>query len=184
MDIRLKDKYEKDIKPNLLEELGLKNSLQAPKIVKVVVNVGIGREGTDQKVVDMVTQNLKQITGQKPALRRARQAIAGFKLREGQPVGLVVTLRGQRMFDFLEKLTRIVFPRMRDFRGLSAQNFDKNGNYSIGFSEQIVFPEIDLGNATKNHGVEVTLVTSAKDKDAALKLLTLLGFKFKEGNTH
>jgi large subunit ribosomal protein L5 len=120
------------------------------------------------------------ITGQKPAIRQSKKAIAGFKLREGMPVGLMVTLRGARMYDFLEKLTRIVFPRVRDFRGLSLKNFDQNGNYSLGFSEQVVFPEIDVNSMDKSRGVEVTIVTTSKNKDEGVKLLSLLGFKFKE----
>ena len=178
--LTLKQKYETTFRKNLLEDLGYKNILQAPKLEKVVINVGVGRDGEDQKVLDSVRDSLKQISGQNPAIRKARKAIAGFKLREGNVVGLMVTLRGRRMYDFLQKLTNVVFPRVRDFRGLSTQNFDKNGNYSLGFSEQVVFPEIDMGSTTKTHGLEVTIVTTAKNKEEAIKLLTLLGFKFKE----
>jgi large subunit ribosomal protein L5 len=180
--VTLKQKYETELRKTLLEDLGYQNYLQVPKLDKVVLNVGVGRDSGDQKVLDTVTANLKQISGQTPQIRKARKAIAGFKLREGQIVGLRVTLRGKRMYDFLQKLTMVVFPRMRDFRGLPVANFDKNGNYSLGFSEQIVFPEIDMGNMTKTHGVEITIVTTAKNKEEAIKLMTLLGFKFKEGN--
>lgn len=179
-NVTLKQKFEKEYSKSLTTEFGYKNYLQIPKVVKVVINVGIGRDGGDSKVVESMSTNLKVITGQKPSVRKAKVAIAGFKLREGQPVGLMVTLRGQRMYDFLEKLTRVVFPRVRDFRGLPLTNFDKNGNYSLGFAEQMVFPEIDINTMDKSRGLEVTIVTSAKTKEEASKLLTLLGFKFKE----
>lgn len=178
---KLKEKYEKEIRPSLIKELGYKNYLEAPSLVKIVLNVGIGKEGGDNKIIDAATRDIKAITGQTPSLRRARKAIAGFKLREGQPIGLMVTLRGQKLYDFLEKLTRIVFPRMRDFRGLSTQGFDHQGNFSLGFSEQVVFPEIDVSTIDKNRGLEVTLVTTAKTDSEAQKLLELLGFKFREG---
>lgn len=176
----LKQKFDNEYRPSLMTAFGYKNPLQVPQVEKVVINVGIGRDGSEQKVIDSMSTNLKVITGQMPSLRRAKVAIAGFKLREGQPVGLMVTLRGKRMYDFLEKLTRIVFPRVRDFRGLPLTNFDKNGNYSLGFAEQVVFPEIDINTMDKSRGLEVTIVTSAKNKEEASSLLTLLGFKFKE----
>lgn len=177
----LKQKYETKIKKDLVKDLGFKNSLEAPKLLKVVLNVGIGHDMADNKAIESIKESLGKISGQAPALRVAKKAIAGFKLREGQPVGLMVTLRRERMYSFLQKLANVVFPRVRDFRGLSTENFDKNGNYSLGFPEQIVFPEIDLGSTTKTHGLEVTIVSTAKDAQQGMKLLSALGFKFKEG---
>ncbi len=177
----LKQKYETEIKKTLVTDLGLKNSLEAPKLVKVVLNVGIGDHMADNKAIEAVKESLGKISGQAPALRLAKKAIAGFKLREGQPVGLMVTLRGERMYSFLQKLVSVVFPRVRDFRGLSLANFDKNGNYSLGFPEQVVFPEVDMGNTTKIHGLEVTIVSTSRNAEEGMKLLTALGFKFKEG---
>lgn len=151
-----------------------------PKLVKIVLNVGVSEALTDKKVLDAVSEQLATISGQKPAIRKARKSIATFKLREGQPIGVMVTLRGKRMRDFFQKLVAIVFPRVRDFRGVSPESFDDSGNYSIGFSEQIVFPEIEYAKIDKIRGLEVTIVTTAKTKDEGIKLLTALGMPFSK----
>lgn len=176
----LKQKYEKEVRPSLLKEFGYTNIHQAPKLVKVVLNVGIGKETTDAKAIEKIANNLKDISGQAPSIRNARKAIAGFKIREGQPVGLMVTLRGEKMYSFLEKVTKVVFPRVRDFRGLSKASFDTQGNYTLGFPEIMVFPEVDMNTVDKGKGLQATIVTTAKIQVEAEKLLTELGFKFKE----
>lgn len=169
-----------EINQKLKEELGLKNIMAVPKLAKIVVNVGLKEALTDKKVLDIVSQQLATITGQKPVVRKARKSIAAFKLRQGEPVGACVTLRGVRMYDFLEKLITIVFPRVRDFHGISPKSFDGKGNYSVGFSEQIVFPEIDYGKIDKMRCLEVTIVTSARDDTQGLSLLKSLGLPFKK----
>lgn len=175
-----KQKYQQKIAPSLAKEFGLKNILSVPKVVKVVINMGLGEGAQDKSVIENASQELAVITGQKPRVARARQSIAGFKLREGDPIGLMVTLRGKRMYDFLEKLFKIVFPRVRDFRGVPLKSFDGQGNYSLGLAEQIVFPEIDYGKVAKSRGLEITVVTNAKDDQKAKKLLELLGMPFEK----
>jgi len=179
----LKEKYQKEIVPQLAKELGLKNHLAVPKVVKVMVNIGIGEGAQDKKVIEPASQDLAIITGQKPRVAKARISEAGFKLRAGAPIGLVVTLRGQRMYDFLEKLFQVVLPRLRDFQGVPTKSFDGRGNYSLGISEHTVFPEIDYSKVEKVRGLEITLVTNTDDDQAARKLLTLMGMPFekKEG---
>ena len=157
------------------------NPLAAPKVEKVVVSVGLGEAAQDKKVIEPASQDLMVITGQKPKLTRARVAIAGFKLREGDPVGLMVTLRGKRMYDFLEKLFKIVLPRMRDFKGVSSKSFDGQGNYHLGITEQIVFPEIDYAKVDKIRGLQITIVTNIKADEQARKLLEKLGMPFEHG---
>lgn len=169
-----------EINQKLKEELGLKNIMAVPRLIKIVVSVGLKEALTDKKVLDTVSEQLTTITGQKPAVRKSKKSIAAFKLRAGEPIGLAVTLRGQRMSDFLEKLNTIVFPRVRDFHGISLKSFDGKGNYSVGFSEQIVFPEIDYGKIDKIRGLEVTIVTNAKDDSKGLALLKALGLPFKK----
>lgn len=178
--MNLKQKYFEKIRQQLKDELKLENIMAAPKLEKIVVAVGLKEALTDKKVLETVASELTAITGQKPVVRKARKSIAAFKLRSGEPVGISVTLRGARMYDFLEKLTTIVFPRVRDFHGADPKGFDGNGNYSIGFSEQIVFPEIDYGKIDKIRGLEVTIVTNAADNTAGLALLKALGMPFKK----
>ncbi len=178
--MNLKQKYYQEIRPKLKEGLKLQNIMAVPGITKVVVSVGLKEALSDKKVLDVVSEQLMTITGQKPVVRKARKSIAAFKLREGEPVGLSVTLRGSRMYDFLEKLTTIVLPRVRDFHGVPADSFDGQGNYSLGFAEQIVFPEIDYGKIDKIRGLEVTIVTSAKEDTKAEALLKALGMPFKK----
>ncbi len=175
---KLLEKYQKDILPELQKALGIKNPMAAPALQKIVINVSAKEMLTDSKVIDKISEQLGLISGQKPTLRRAKKAIAAFKLREQDPVGLAVTLRGKRMYDFLEKLVTIVLPRVRDFRGVSLKAFDGRGGYTLGLSEQIVFPEIDYDKIDKVRGLEVSIVTSAQNKEATKKLLELLGMPF------
>lgn len=177
--MKLKDKYLKEIKPELQKSLKT-NIMAVPELKKIVVNVGLGEALTDSKVVERVGEQLKIITGQKPKLNKAKVSIAAFKLRAGDPVGLMVTMRGRRMYDFFEKFVRIVLPRVRDFRGLKATGFDGQGNYNLGLREQIVFPEIEYDKVDKVRGMEITFVTNAKNNEAARMLLEKLGLPFEK----
>lgn len=177
-DSNLKKKYQKEIGPKLAKELGLKNILAVPKVEKVVINLGIGEGAGNKEVVEKAGQNLAIITGQKPKIARARVSIAGFKLRAGDPIGLVVTLRGERMYDFLEKLFKIVLPRLRDFQGLPIKGFDGRGNYNLGIAEYTVFPEIDYSKVDKVRGLQITIITNTDDNQKAKRLLELLGMPF------
>jgi len=172
--------YQESILPKVQKELGLKNIMAAPRLVKVVVNVGVKEAMTDKKVLDAVTEQLGAITGQRPVVRKAKKSIAAFKLREGQPVGVCVTLRGKKMMDFLEKLFKITLSRVRDFRGVPKSGFDGHGNYTLGFKEQIVFPEIDYSKIDKIRGLEVTIVTTAYDDQKGEALLKELGMPFEK----
>lgn len=175
--------YQK-ILSELKKELQLTNIMQVPQLIKIVVNVGLGEALVDHKVIEKVAYQLSLLTGQKPQSTRGRRSIASFKLRAGEVIGLKVTLRGKRMYDFFEKLVRIVLPRIRDFRGISLSGFDGHGNYNLGLSEMSVFPEIDYGKLDKSRGLEVTLVTSAGNDRGGHALLTKLGMPFeKEGKT-
>lgn len=176
--MNLKEKYHQELRPKLKEELKLTNIMAVPKLVKIVVNIGAKEAIDDKKVLDAASIQIAAITGQKPVIRQAKKSVAAFKLREGQPIGVCVTLRGRRMYDFLEKLVAIVFPRVRDFHGLSKNSFDGHGNYSFGFSEQIVFPEIEYSQIDKIRGLEVTVNTNAKNDDESKALLTALGVPF------
>ena len=177
---RLKEAYRSELQARLKDELSLDNVMQVPKPVKVVVNMGVGDAAKDAKLMDGAIKDLTNITGQKPALRRARKSIATFKIREGMPVGASVTMRGDRMWDFLDRLTSIVLPRIRDFRGLSAKSFDGRGNYNFGLNEQLVFPEIDYDDIDQTRGMDVTIVTSASDDEQGRALLRALGFPLRE----
>ena len=179
--IMLKETYEKEIVEKMISEYGYKNRLSVPKLEKVVLNTGFGKAGSDQKIIEMAKIDLNKITGQKPSLRAAKVAIASFKIRKGQIIGAKVTLRGKRMWDFVEKLVRIVLPRVRDFRGISEKSFDQNGNYTLGFREKTVFPEIDYSKKEAQSGLEVTITTTAKTPKEAKSLLENLGFPFREG---
>lgn len=174
----LVDYYQKEIVTDLKKELGLKSPMAVPRPVKVVINIGLKEAKDDKKVIETVGSQLETISGQKPRLNRAKKSIAGFKLGKGQPIGLSVTLRGKRAFAFLEKLFKIVLPRVRDFDGLSPRGFDGNGNYSLGISEQIVFSEIDFSKIDKVRGLEITIVTTAKNDKEARLLLEKLGMPF------
>lgn len=177
----LKQQYREKIVSALQQELKIGNRLAVPRVQKVTVNVGVGKLAkTNPKLAEEITANLAAITGQKPAVRRARQAISGFKVRAGEEVGLTVTLRGQKMYDFLAKLANIALPRLRDFRGLNPKSFDKSGNLTLGIKEQIIFPEIVHEKAEQLHGLEVSIVTNSGSAENSQKLLEKLGFPFKK----
>lgn len=177
---RLKEKYETEALPALLKELGLKNRMAAPKLEKIVVNAGVGLVARNKELMEALSKDIATITGQKPSVRKAKTSEAGFNVRAGMPVGLKVTLRGGRMYDFLDRLVSIVLPRLRDFRGLSLKSFDKSGNYSLGISEHTVFPEVDMGKAGKPHGLEITIVTNSRETDKSKRLLEFLGMPFEK----
>ena len=177
---RLKEKYEKEILPGLLKEFGLKNRMAVPRMKKIVINAGIGLVARNKELMEAVGKDIAAITGQKPSIRPAKISEAGFNVRAGMPVGLKVTLRGKRMYDFLDRLVSIVLPRLRDFRGLPLKSFDKSGNYSLGISEHTVFPEVDMGKAGKPHGLEITIVTNSNETDKSKRLLELLGMPFEK----
>lgn len=178
---KLEEKYKREIVPQLMKELEFKNALAVPRLLKIVVNIGVKEGVSDKAAFQSASQNLAVITGQKPRIARAKRAIAGFKLQAGDPIGLVVTLRKRRMYDFLEKLFKIVLPRLRDFQGLSTKGFDGHGNYTLGISEQIVFPEVDYAKIDKVRGLEITIVTNTDSDEQAKRLLELLGMPFKKG---
>jgi len=178
---KLLEKFNKELKHNLKKELGIKNIMSVPKVEKIIINIGLGKAIQDKKWIKLAENILERISGQKPILTKARKSISNFKIREGNIVGAKVTLRGERMYDFLEKLINSAMPRFRDFYGLDLKKgFDGNGNYTIGLKEHIVFPEIGIDDIDKVHGLEITIVTSAKDNKQALILFKNLGFPFKK----
>ncbi|WP_163508537.1 50S ribosomal protein L5 [Fodinicola acaciae] len=177
---RLKTRYAEQIAPALREQFGYGNVMQIPRLVKIVVNSGVGDAARDAKLIDGAVRDLSLITGQKPQIRRARKSIAQFKLREGQPIGAKVTLRGDRMWEFADRLLSIALPRIRDFRGLSDQQFDGNGNYTFGLTEQSMFHEINIDSIDRTRGMDITVVTTAKTDEEGRALLKRLGFPFKE----
>jgi large subunit ribosomal protein L5 len=174
------DRYEKEIVPRLQEKLGRKNKLSLPRLKKIVVNMGVGKALQDKNRMEQAAENLSQIAGQKSQIRKAKVAISAFRLRDGNEIGCRVTLRGRRMFEFLDRLISIALPRIRDFRGINPKSFDGNGNYSLGLQEQMIFPEIDPDKVTFTQGMDVTLVTSTRSDDEARELLRLLGMPFRE----
>ena len=175
---RLKDAYNDRIKGQLIEKFGYSSSMQAPKLVKITLNMGVGEAKQDAKMLEAAKGQLADIAGQQPSVRRARKSVAAFKLREGMPVGLSVTLRGERAYEFLDRLTAIAIPRIRDFRGLNPRSFDGRGNYSMGVREQIIFPEIDYDNIDQVRGLDVTITTTAQTDAEAFALLDALGMPF------
>ena len=177
---RLKTRYREEIAPALLSEFGYSNVMQIPGLVKIVVNMGVGEATRDAKLMDGAVRDLTAITGQKPAVVRARKSIAQFKLREGMPIGAKVTLRGDRMWEFLDRLLSLALPRIRDFRGLNAKQFDGHGNYTFGLTEQSMFREIDVDKIDRPRGMDITVVTSATNNDEGRALLKELGFPFKK----
>jgi len=180
MDL-LKEKYNKTVLPQLVEKFGYKNKLAAPRITKATINVGVGRGLTDKSFNELVINTLTRITGQKPVSIKARKSIAAFKIREGMIVGYKVTLRGIRMYDYLNKLVHISFPRVRDFHGIDPnKNIDEHGNMSLGFKEHVMFPEISFDEVEKMHGLEVSITTTAKTREEGFALFSLLGFPFKK----
>ncbi len=176
---RLKEHYEKNVVPALMKRFGYRNVMQVPRLVKVVVNMGVGEAAQDAKALDAAVQDLMAITGQRPRVTRAKRSIAGFKIRAGMPVGAAVTLRGRRMYDFLERLMYLALPRVRDFRGVSPHGFDGRGNYSLGLREQVVFPEIDYDKVDRIRGMDICIVTTARTDEEARELLELLGMPFR-----
>src|SRR6476619_6068922 len=180
---RLKQRYADEIRSGLQEQFGYGNVMQIPGVVKVVVNMGVGDAARDAKLIDGAVRDLATIPGQKPQVRRATKSIAQFKLREGMPIGAKVTLRGDRMWEFLDRLLTIALPRIRDFRGLSAKQFDGNGNYTFGLNEQSMFHEIDIDRIDRPRGMDITVVTTAKTDDQGRALLKQLGFPFKENGS-
>ena len=177
---RLKQRYREEIAPALTSEFSYTNPMQIPGVVKVVVNMGVGDAAKDSKLIDGALRDLTAITGQKPQVRKATKSIAQFKLREGMPIGAKVTLRGDRMWEFLDRLVTVALPRIRDFRGLSPKQFDGNGNYTFGLNEQSMFHEIDVDRVDRQRGMDITVVTTAANDDEGRALLRALGFPFKE----
>ncbi|MCL4472878.1 MAG: 50S ribosomal protein L5 [Actinobacteria bacterium] len=177
---RLKDQFEKEFLTQLQEELKLSNPMEVPRVSKICVNMGVGEAKTDAKLLDDAVAEMTIITGQKPKLTRARKSIANFKLREGMAVGCTVTLRGARMYEFLDRLIAIALPRIRDFRGIKRKSFDGRGNMSLGIKEQIIFPEIDYDSITQTRGMDITITTTARNDDEGRALLTKLGMPFRE----
>lgn len=177
---RLLEKYSTEIVPGMMKSLGYKNKLQVPRLVKIVINVGLGEATQDIKFLEATQAEIAMITGQKPVVTKAKKAIANFKIRKGSPIGCKVTLRRGRMYEFLDRLISVSIPRIRDFRGLSSDSFDRGGNYSFGLNEQLIFPEVDVDKVTKIHGMDITIQTTAKNKAEAFELLKLMGMPFSK----
>ncbi len=182
MTVRLKDKYLREAAPKLKEEFGYKTPSQIPVVTKVVINSGMGRAVSDSKVLDFTVKALAQVSGQNPVQTVAKKSIAGFKLREKQKIGVMVTLRGDRMYEFLDRLVAVALPRIRDFRGLPEQAFDPQGNYSLGISDHTIFPEVSFEEATQSIGLQINIVTSAKSQAEGRRLLELLGFPLRRAD--
>ena len=176
---QLKQYYKDKVVPELAKQFGLTNTMRVPKITKVVLNMGLGEAVADKKILDNATSDLESISGQKVVITKARKSIAGFKIRDGWPIGCKVTLRGERMYEFLERLVNIAIPRIRDFRGLSPKSFDGRGNFAMGVNEQIIFPEIEYDKIDKLRGLDITITTSARNDDEGRALLSALRFPFK-----
>ena len=177
---RLKDKYKNEIAPALAKEFDIKNPMAIPRIEKVVINMGLGEASANSKILDVATEELRTIAGQKPVITKAKKSIAAFKLRQGMNIGSMVTLRGERMFEFLDRLISVALPRVRDFRGVSAKAFDGRGNYTLGVREQLIFPEIDFKKVDKTRGMNISIVTTAETDDQARSLLKALGMPFRQ----
>jgi len=176
----LRDKYSAEIVPQLKDQLGLKSIMEVPRITKITLNMGVGEAAADKKALNGAVEDMEKIAGQKPVITFARKSIAGFKIRDGMPIGCKVTLRGERMYEFLERLIGIAIPRIRDFRGLSAKAFDGRGNYSMGLKEQIVFPEVEYDKIDKLRGMDITITTTAKTDDEGRELLRAFNFPMKK----
>jgi large subunit ribosomal protein L5 len=177
---RLRDKYKSEVVPALMKEFELKNVMAVPRLEKVVINMGMGEATQNAKVLDPAVAELTQITGQKPIVTKAKKSIAAFKVREGMPIGAMVTLRGDRMYEFLDRLMNVALPRVRDFRGVSTKSFDGRGNYTLGLRDQLIFPEIDYSKVDKQKGMNVTIVTTAASDDQARSLLKAMGMPFRQ----
>ena len=177
---RLRARFEKEVAPALMKEMDLKNPMAVPRLHKIVVNMGVGEATQNAKILDPAVNELGQITGQKPVVTRAKKSIAAFKVRENMPIGAMVTLRGDRMYEFIDRLMNVVLPRVRDFRGVSTKSFDGRGNYTLGLRDQLIFPEIDYAKVDKLKGMNVTIVTTARDDNQARALLKHMGMPFRE----
>ena len=177
---RLREKYKKEIAPALAKEFEIKNPMAVPKIDKIIVNMGLGEASANAKILDVAAEELKAITGQKPVITKAKKSIAAFKLRQGMAIGTMVTLRGERMYEFLDRLISVALPRVRDFRGISGKAFDGRGNYTLGVREQLIFPEIDFNKVDKTRGMNISIITTAKTDDQARSLLKSLGMPFRQ----
>ncbi len=175
---RLRDRYREEVVPALMQEFSYKNVMQVPKLEKIVINIGLGEAIQNARAIDAAVGDLTAITGQKPVVTKAKKSIAAFKLRQGMPIGAMVTLRGPRMYEFLDRLTQITLPRIRDFRGVSPNSFDGRGNYTLGLREQLAFPEIDYDRIDKTRGLEMSFVTTARNDEEGRRLLTMLGMPF------
>src|SRR5215210_7378634 len=179
MAARLKERYQREIAPALAKEFDIQNPMAVPKLAKIVINMGLGEAIANSKIVDTAAVELSSIAGQKPVVTRAKKSIASFKLRAGMPIGSMVTLRGDRMYEFLDRLVSVALPRVRDFRGVSPKSFDGRGNYTVGIREQLIFPEIDFNKVEKTRGMNVSIVTTARTDDQARSLLKALGMPFR-----
>lgn len=177
---RLKEKYNKEVVPALMSKFNYTSVMQAPKLEKIVINMGVGDAVQNSKALDNAVEELAAITGQKPVVTRAKKSIAGFRLREGMPIGAKVTLRGERMYEFIDKLVSVSLPRVRDFRGISKKSFDGRGNYTLGVKEQLIFPEIDYDKVSKVRGMDIVIVTTANTDEEARELLTQMGMPFQK----
>ena len=177
---RLKEKYNKEIAPQIAKEFDIKNPMAIPRIEKIIVNMGMGEAISNSKILDVAVEELKVITGQKPVITKAKKSIASFKLRQGMPIGTMVTLRGERMYEFLDRLISVALPRVRDFRGISGKAFDGRGNYTLGINEQLIFPEIDFNKVDKTRGMNISIVTTAKNDEQSRALLKALGMPFRQ----
>ena len=177
---RLREKYKNEIAGALAKEFDIKNPMAVPKITKVIINMGLGEASSNAKILDTATEELRSITGQKPVITKAKKSIAAFKLREGMNIGAMVTLRGDRMYEFLDRLISVALPRVRDFRGISGKAFDGRGNYTLGVREQLIFPEIDFNKVDKTRGMNISIVTTAKTDEQARSLLKALGMPFRQ----
>jgi large subunit ribosomal protein L5 len=180
MAARLKERYQKEVAPAIAKEFGITNPMAIPRVQKVVLNMGMGEAIANAKILDTATDELRTITGQKPVITKAKKSIASFKLRQGMPIGVMVTLRGDRMYEFLDRFVSIALPRVRDFRGVSPKAFDGRGNYTIGVREQLIFPEIDFNKVDKLRGMNITIITSARNDEQARALLKGLGMPFRQ----
>ncbi len=176
---RFSEKYMQEVVPVLKKDFGYENWMQVPKIEKIVVNMGLGEASANAKILDVATEELKSVTGQKPVITKAKKSIAAFKLRQGMAIGTMVTLRGERMYEFLDRLISVALPRVRDFRGISGKAFDGRGNYTLGIREQLIFPEIDFNKVDKTRGMNISIVTTAKNDEQARSLLKAMGMPFR-----
>ncbi|MBX3243927.1 MAG: 50S ribosomal protein L5 [Acidobacteria bacterium] len=177
---RLKEKYRKEVAPALAKEFDITNPMAVPKVEKVIINMGLGEASSNSKILDVAAEELKVITGQKPVITKAKKSIAAFKLRQGMSIGTMVTLRGDRMYEFLDRLISVALPRVRDFRGISGKAFDGRGNYTLGVREQMIFPEIDFNKVDKTRGMNISIVTTAVNDEQARSLLKALGMPFRQ----